>query len=449
MTRPTLTIALALALSLAGDARAYDTETHAGLTERAALASSLHKRLIEHFGRGLGLYEPLELRSDGSPGARELADRLAALDPEGGYVPTDGRLTALGWLTAGSAVEGVPAARQRHHFYDPSTGRGLSETDGRALQTRIQSASSGVSSVRSIFTGVAFDGSGMASVEWLRDRDNQWGLQRFQDELERSAAAPSAAERDGALARAFIAAGSILHLLEAAGDPALVRNDYRRALETEDGPYERFTKLRYGRLAVPGPSAALPKKAHLLSLFHDADGSGLADRTQARFLSPGTLPPSGRYSAPSLSPGPAAGGYVAGSVPHLARYARADGGVSYWLDERCYADYAAALLPETAGYAAAALELLFRGTLEVKLESEHATITVREIALGAGTLSVYADVLNRPRVLVKALRVSGAAEGEAIGDVPIPGGARKLAAVFRGVDRAGEPLVLVQEIVVK
>jgi len=88
-----------LAILLALPAHAYHAATHAGLTERAALASTLHARLMQRFGRALGLYEPLAL--DGSnrdPGHRELLRRLAQLDREGGYTPDRGRLSALEWL---------------------------------------------------------------------------------------------------------------------------------------------------------------------------------------------------------------------------------------------------------------------------------------------------------------------------------------------------------------
>lgn len=439
------TVAAALA-SQPSAAVAYDAPTHAGLTERAALASSLHKRLSERFGRGLGLYEPLTLDGgDGDGARRELLRRLSQLDPEGGYIPDRGRLTALGWLVGGAAFEGVPAERTRNHFYDPSRGRGLDEVEGEALRTRVRAATTGVGSVRGIFTGTSFDGSGMAAPDWLRARDNEWGLERFLEEMERAAAAATPAERDGALARALLAAGAITHLVEDAGDPTFVRDDYRVALEADAGPYERFVVSEYGRLGVPELGGAPVLKPRLAALFHDADGSGLADRTQSRFFTPGTLPGSGRYTRPQLPPPTAASGYVSGAVPHLIRYARTAGGVVWSLDERCYADYARALLPETARYAAGALELLFRGRLEVVAGHGGAAITVHDVALGRGRLSVYADVGEGPRRLVRAHELRGASDGEAVGDVTVPAGARRIAVVFRGVDAGGEPLVVVQE----
>jgi hypothetical protein len=439
-------VLVAVAVTVA-PARAYHAKTHAGLTERAALSSSLHKKLGAQLGRPLGLYEPLTL--DGDPmrdrDRRELERRLHELDPEGGYVPDHGRLTALDWLIAGAAVEGVPAERLRHHFFDPLSGRGLDDRDGSALRVRVAAAASGVGTVRGIFTGASFDGTGIAAPDWLLAHDNDWGLMRFADELERSAAAPTAAARDAALARALVAAGAMAHVLEDLGDPTFVRNDYRVALEANDGPYERFTLHRYGRLGLPELATKPVAKLHLRALFHDDDGSGLGDRTQARFFSPGTLPDTQRYPQPSVTAGEASEGYVAGAVPHLVHYREAERGIVWSLDERCFADYARALLPETTSYAAGLIELLFRGRLEVAVAHGGALVTARELGLGAGTVTLYADVAGRPRQAVRARRIITASDGEALLDATLPAGAQRVAAVFRGVDRNGEPIVIVQE----
>jgi hypothetical protein len=441
-------VALIVAVALVpSPARAYHAKTHAGLTERAALASSLHKKLSTQLGRPLGLYEPLTLDGDLTRDGerRELERRLKQLDPEGGYVPDRGRLTALDWLVAGAAVEGVPAERLRHHFYDPASGRGLDDRDGSALRNRVAAATWGIGTVRGIFTGASFDGTGMAAPDWITARENAWGLARFGDELERSVAAATAPAREGALARALLAAGAMAQVLEDEGDPTFVRNDYRVALEALDGPYERFTLMRYGRLGVPESVAAPIVKTHLRALFHDSDGSGLADRTQARFFSPGTLPDTQRYGLPEANAGADVQGYAAGVVPHLAHYREGERGIIWSLDERCFADYAGVLLPETTRYAAGLIELLFRGRLELAVEHGAATVKVKELGLGAGTVTLYADVSGQPRQKVRARQLHAAGDGEAVLDATLPAGAQRVAAVFRGVDSNGEPVVIVEE----
>jgi hypothetical protein len=441
---------LALAvLLLAAPASAYEPVTHAGLTERAALASPLHKLLVERFGQALGLYEPLTLRG----ADRELGRRLERLDPEGGYAPDDGRQTILGWLTAGSVLEGVPAERTRHHFLDPTTGQGLHDRQrDLAFRTRVADVQSGIGSVRGLFTGSNFDGTGMPAIDWLLGKDNEWGLRRFLDERERAATAAKPWERENALVRALLAAGAILHLVEDMGDPAHVRNDFRVALEADGARYERLVAHKYGRVALPeGAAGEPPRRSHLVELLHDRSGGGLADRTNRRFFSDGTLPGESSYPQPTAQAGMAPTGYAPGDAVHrLARWDRDERGAIRWsLDERVLTDYAEALLPETARYAQAALEHLFRGRLAVDAGADELTVRASELGLGAGTLSVFADTAAGERRPIDRKTVSGAAEGDTLAIVHRPGWARHATAVFRGVDRAGEPLVLVEEVTLK
>ena len=108
-----LVAAVAVWLGTAGPAHAYDpATTHAGLTERAVMASRLHRVLTHQLSRPLGLFEPIALRYGDVPGveAKALALRLAALDPAGGYRPDpDGVASALAWVIAGTVVAATPA----------------------------------------------------------------------------------------------------------------------------------------------------------------------------------------------------------------------------------------------------------------------------------------------------------------------------------------------------
>ena len=69
LARVTVLAALAFAARVPA-AHAYDpATTHAGLTERAALASELHRVLARALSRPLGLFEPIALSFDQLPAA--------------------------------------------------------------------------------------------------------------------------------------------------------------------------------------------------------------------------------------------------------------------------------------------------------------------------------------------------------------------------------------------
>jgi len=423
---------------------ALEASTHAGLTEQAAFASGLHRRLAERLGRTMGLYEPLrlQLRTGGtSDGDADLKERLRQLDPEGGYTPEGDKQTALGWLVAGAVLESVPAARMRNHFFDPRDGRGLHQDQEGALRTRIAAASSGIGTVRGVFTGANFDGTGRSALEWLEAprNENDWGLRRFLDERERAGSAERRADRDDATARSLLAAGAVLRLLEGLGDPAMVRNDYREAFERQGGPFGHFLATRFGRLGIPEPSH-VGTPTRLLDLFHSPSGRGLADRTQRRFFSPGTLPPSTVYAEPA---GHLSDGYlVSDAVPALARVV--PGGAV--LDERCHLAYAKLLLPEIGEYATSALDILFRGHLELRVRDGRLRAVVRELPLGTGSLSWYVDDSDGKRQLVDRRAMESAGVGDVVLEAELPTRARRLTLVFRGRDGVGDELVIVEEL---
>ena len=96
VTRVAAVAALVL-LAHAPVARAYDpATTHAGLTERAALASQLHRVLARALSRPLGLFEPVALSLDDLPQAQaeSLEARLGGARPVGGCQPGTGRRRA-------------------------------------------------------------------------------------------------------------------------------------------------------------------------------------------------------------------------------------------------------------------------------------------------------------------------------------------------------------------
>ena len=342
-----LAIALAL-LACPSPARAWRPVTHAGLAEKAALASTLQAVLVDRLGRGLGLYEPLALTK--GPADQALLQAVTLLDPADGDVPDGKRQSALGWLIAGAVLEGAPEGRNRHHLLDEATG-------------------------------------------WLTSPKNDWNLPRLLDERERAATASAPQEREAALARALVATGALVHVLTDVGEPSHARSDLE-ALTVEDAPLERWVAARYGREALPEANGEPIARPHLADYLHDASGGGLADDVSHRF--------------PRRT---------------LAR----------------------GLLPDIARYAAGLVSFLYRGRLSVDAGADTLEVTLREAALGRGTLTVYGDLPSGERKRVLIRNVEGARPGESLATLPRPPWARHATAVYRGSDENGEPIVIAEE----
>ena len=294
----------AVAFLAALPAQAFDpATTHAGLTEQAVLASELHAVLARRMSRPLGLFEPIVLRrTDLDPTeARFLGGRLDALDPSGGYRPgADGAAPALGWVVAGAVVAETPAARGQNLFFDPVRGSGLAAAGGVfqiGHDLRMLFAEGG--GLRSFSTGTSFNLTGRPSPEWLLASDNDVGLAAFYAQMEAAGAGELPAARSSALARALLALGGTLAVLEDAGDPAHVRNDFRAAYLDDGGSsvfdrgsrFERYVAETFGQAGVPAPATPVDRPT-VLAYLTAADAQGLADRTQRRFFSDGTLPDS-------------------------------------------------------------------------------------------------------------------------------------------------------------
>jgi hypothetical protein len=479
---PALPRALALVLAFAcgtGPAFGYDpATTHAGLTERAVLASSLHRVLVHRLSRPLGLFEPVLLRASDLPTAERegLSARLAVLDPGAGYLPgADGSASALVWVIAGSVIAQIPAERGQHFYFDPSRGAGLSDEGGLLPigQGLRQLVDAGGGGVRGLATGTSFNMTGLPSTEWLNSERNDVGLVTYYAELEAAVTAEDPARRSTALARALLALGGTLAVLEDAGEPAHVRNDFRGAYLGKGGAslfdrgsaFEHFVAESYGRMGVP-PAASPVSRPTVMAYITGADGQGLADRTQRRFFSDGSLPedaavdrdttaaevmrdarqslPYGLPRLPHLALGAMGRRQYATAGPHgrrLLAYERVPGRVHFFLDSAVYADTARALLPEIGGYGAGLVDHLLRG--EIRLETKDGMVTVAFSGargdVRGGQVRLYAEDAAGKR------RPFAAVEPSAAGvSVAIPAGARRIAAALRARDDAGE-LVAVAE----
>jgi hypothetical protein len=482
-----LSIMLALAVAApASPVLAWDpATTQAGLTERALLASSFHRLLAERLGRPLGALEPLALHSQLLPGdlRQTLWNRLAMLDPAGGYRPdADGVNTALAWVTAGSVLAETPPERGRNHFFQPGSGRGLDDADGLAgtLHAIRLSIDAGAS-LRDLATGTAFDMTGMPSLRWLTSPENDLSLQVYESQLALAVGASQPVEREAALTRALLALGGTLAVLEDAGEPAHVRNDFRASFLERQGPsgwdrgsrFERFVVNHYGRGGVPAPNKPVVSRPTLESFFTATDGQGLADRTARRFFSDGTVPEeipvdavttpkqvveaaraSLRFALPTVTRlelrGPAKRRYLMSEGRRTLAYLREPEGVRFFLDEAVFADSAAALLPEVASYAAGFIDHLLRGSAAFSFEGGNVTVKLDGIRgdKADGTFTLYAeDEAGRRRPLGGEASARAITPGQEI-VMAVPPGTRRVAACFRGHD-AGGLLLIVGETLVK
>jgi hypothetical protein len=467
-------VALVLAGTLASaPAWAYDpATTHAGLTERAVLASSLHKVLSRRLGRPLGLLEPLQIYSRFlEAGVRKsLWARLGALDPAGGYRPgADGTATALSWVVAGAVLAKTPPERGRNHFFDPTTRKGLDDSPGlTGLTHELRLSLDEGASLRDMATGLAFDLTGHSSLDWIASTDNDAGLPALLGHLERSAVAPEAAERESALVRALLSLGGILAVLEDAGDPAHVRNDFRGAYlqrqsasSWDDGSaYERYVSSRYGRSGLPAASP-LVRRPNLESYFTGSDGQGLADRTHRRFFSPGTVPEdppvdprmntrdvlrlareSMVYPEPALTElslkDVGEKHYLMLEGRRALGYVRVPGRVRFFLDDGVHADTAKAVLPEIEAYAGGLLDHLLRAGLVLKANGREVTAALEGASgsVGQAPVRFFGD---DERGLRREL--GSGAVGAA---VAVPAGIKHVVAVLRASDGAG-PFVALGE----
>lgn len=445
-SRLTTVGALLVALSLTGAGPSFGFEaetTLAGVIEQGTLRSQLHRRLKARFAHPLGVFEPLSLdlaglrspaknaRSTAELGplaaaavrenpqsgqrARSIYGRLTVLNPAEGYAPEwqqeEGkvyplaRLHAIGWLGAGAVLEHNPGLRVRHHFFNPQTGQGLVRKPQQSAESvTTASLQGGLSSFRDVMTGTAFDGTGLSAPDWLTSEENELGYPAFLRAYERAVLAPSEAERDSALAEALLCAGAMMSVLAQMADPAYVRGDLQAVLLGEG---EARVAARFGRAAVPAPAQrdlTLPRR--LRDLFADGEGGGLAEHT-ARTCQPA------------------------------------------W---HCYAQSAPAQLGEAARASARLLDYLFRSELRLTLKDGVLRVGVEDVAIGSGTLQLFAegsDGIRRPlRSLPTPPTLTGGEVTQIALSPPELAGVVRLVVLYHGRDRANEPLLTSAQLVV-
>ena len=438
--------------------------THAGLTDRALSVSRLHAMLAQQMGLPLGGFEPLRFDAGTlDPDlARALKSRLDRFDPAGGYRPSaDWVALASAWVKAGAVLEKTPPERGRHHFLEPRKRAGLDDgpgLTGTLLATRLTLDDG--ATVRDAMTGQAFDLEGMVAIDWVWARQNELGLPAFFDNWERAASAPQAAQRETALVRALLALGGTMAVLEDMGQPAFVRNDFRAEFLADEAgsSFERFVADCYGAVALPQPATPVARP-DVDSFFLAADDKGLAQRTQERFFSAGTVPADAPYDAAETSadlvrvlnqglpfPAPVLTAldlrqadrinYVEREGVRVLAYQRSAGKVHFFLDQAVYADCARRWLPEIEGYAAGLVNHLLRAKLTLSLADKNVTVKATGFT-GRPEPGAIVHVLAEDDVGVrKEIAQSPLQPGMAL-TFSVPAGVRKLAAYARGRDGGG------------
>jgi hypothetical protein len=402
---------------------------------------------------------------------RALQARLDALDPAGGYRPgPDGVAGAGPWVVAGAVLAKTPPERGANHFLDPATGKGLDDDRGLSgFAHGVRLLFDGGASVRGLAAGTAFALAGKSALDWIDSPGNDLGVPVFFDNWERAVSLAEPRERESALVRALLALGGVMAVLEDAGQPAYVRNDFRGAFlqGNEGSAYEQFAAEHYGRTGLP-PASALVSRPDIASFFASADGKGLANRTQRRFFSEGTVPTDVSLDRDSKAsdvvrrardslvfPSPTLSRLVLRPAQHhhylvlegrrVLAYENSGTQVHFFLDDAVYADMARTLLPEIAGYAAGLLNHLLRASLELSVAGTKVTVRLGGEVKQGGALRVFAEDAGGRRRELPGVAAT-LAPGEEIA-VDLPAGVKKLAAVLRGRD-AGGPFVAAGEVTV-
>ena len=129
----------------------------------------------------------------------------------------------------------------------------------------------------------------------------------------------------------------------------------------------------------------------------------------------------------------------------LLAYERVPGRVRFFLDERVYADTARVLLPEIAGYGAGLIDHLFRAEIRIEttVGAAELTVTGAQGSVRKGEIRVFAEDASGVRQ-----PVGNVSAGASPARIAVPAGTKRVAAVLRGEDDAGE-FVAVGEAAVK
>jgi len=300
----------------------------------------------------------------------------------------------IDWIKYGSVKEDdlllpVEGIRFLNHFYDPTTGSGLSD----------------------------FPWYGVSSLQWANQLNNFWSWKWARDYYYKGLTMTAKTERELELSNAFSALGHVMHLVQDLAVPAHVRND---AHPTGDS-YEKYANDTVADLIFTGYSAVNNASFNSLSTFWANGGEGLAEFTNANFVSEDTIfsldypHPAKENTTAYLVEQYARDGkldtvyYIQGyTSQRLAAYSylwknAMPPTILYNLDDFVYKDYASQLIPRAVGYSAGLLNYFFRGDIDAIPDEAvgHGGVIVNNTEETMdGTFALYYDKTNGERTQI-------------------------------------------------
>jgi len=466
--------------------------THAGITETAAYSGELHKWLKNKFQLENGIWESLRLHPKTLPRVRRwfFVQDVFRLNPANGYAPDknlDNR--AIGWLAAGSVLEAIPSSRVRHHFFNPSTEKGLDqkkEYPSLSTKVRFWDYLYGSGSFAGFLTGANFDLKGKSAIKWAVSKKNQYSLNEHLRHRYLAQVSKSQKVRDHHLSMALISMGALAHLLQKMACPAYVRNDFVHSHLTKGNiiggtPFARYVARHYGKSGIPQDKETTPPAfTRFRDFFKNKNKTGLAQITSENYYSPGTLPaikkirklttPNAEkknnrgkddmgsaastvsakifqslkpddafyYNRPSKTNGL--------STIKLFAYGKTpQGKKKIWLDRRVYRDYAEEILPRAVNYTRGLFSFLTRGSILMENKENNLHLLNKGVPLKKGTLEVFAEKKDKTRNLIHKETIEKTIKtGTTILSIPtekIPSDTVLVVAVFKGKDLNDEPVI--------
>lgn len=354
--------------------------------------------------------------------------------------------SALGWLSLGMIAEVTPSARHVHHFVDLEHPEATTWRDDElpASVLRSRSARSNGEPVAGVITGTNFSGEAASAVAWLEDPDDLLAPAQTYRHLALASLAKTRAERDHHLALGLIGVGALLHVVQDLSVPAHARADataFFAKLSPASGdrglPLQEFVRVEYGREVIPGlaqptaPPTGIPLAQTLLDHLLGSAGAGeglavdgLATRAGRHFFSEASVPPAkyldaeldpreaaaallgadhhldpAEVAGAKLSPWPSETGYLLSTAgrPLAAFDTDHEGRIRPYLDETCYRDQAALLLPAAVDATRSILDLLWPAWPTMYQTGKTLRLTIPDWASAKLTIVIEsADGVRRP-----------------------------------------------------